>query len=125
VPGVEQSALKVVLEHVVERLPIHACWFHPHQFDLEGGQPVPKLQQSPWVVVLNLRISWWGSSSLFLAVAILTHAVMEALCTSSPAHLWTILFKLLSFRSGYASPYSPHRYREEPLVVLKNLVFVL
>jgi hypothetical protein len=74
----------LVVEHVVERLPIHARWFHPDQFDLEGGQPVPKLQQSPWVVVLNLRISWWGSSSLFLAVAILTHAVKEALCGTTP-----------------------------------------
>jgi hypothetical protein len=71
------------------------------------------------VVVLNLRISWWDSSSLFLAVSILTHAVMEALCTSSPAHLWTILFKLLfSLRSGYASPYSSLRVVTERSLLL-------
>jgi hypothetical protein len=50
----------------------------------------------------------------------------EGLCTSSPAHLWTILFKLLFFLRS-ESPLLLlflRRRREEPLV-LKNLVFVL
>src|SRR5829696_8859965 len=45
--------------------------------------------KSPRVVAENFLISWRGSPP---SPGVLTHAVIDALCTSSPAHRSTILF---------------------------------
>src|SRR5215204_2677824 len=46
VPGVQKPTLEVVLQQVVDRLPIDTGGLHAYQLDLEGGQPVSKLEQS-------------------------------------------------------------------------------
>ncbi len=44
--GIKKPQLEVIFEQVVDGLPIDPCCLHAHQLDLEGGQPVSKLQQS-------------------------------------------------------------------------------
>jgi hypothetical protein len=46
VAGVEKPQLEVVLQHIVDRLPVDACGLHTHQRHLEGSQPIPE-QQKP------------------------------------------------------------------------------
>src|SRR5215204_3587484 len=59
--------------------------------------------KSPRVVAENFLISWRGSPP---SPGVLTHAVTDALCTSSPAHRSTILFNRSPFsrRGHFASP---------------------
>jgi hypothetical protein len=45
VPGVEKPQLEVVLQQVVDRLPVDPGGFHAHQPHLKGSQPVPKQQE--------------------------------------------------------------------------------
>jgi hypothetical protein len=45
VAGVEKPQLEVVLQQVVDRLPVDPCCFHAHQPHLKGSQPVPKQQE--------------------------------------------------------------------------------
>ena len=45
-PGVKKPQFEVlVLQHVVEGLPVHPRCLHPHQLYLKGSQPVPKIQE--------------------------------------------------------------------------------
>src|SRR5215207_3357358 len=46
VPGVEKPQLEVVLQHVVDGLPVHSGGFHAHQPHPKGSQPVPQQQES-------------------------------------------------------------------------------
>jgi hypothetical protein len=43
--GVQQPALDVVFQQVVDRLPAHPGGLHPHHLDLVAGQPVPQQHQ--------------------------------------------------------------------------------
>jgi hypothetical protein len=101
VAGVEKPQPEIVFEHTVDRLPVDACSLHTHQRHLERSQPIPEQQKSLWVVVANSLISWRGPSPS--PVAILTHAVTDALCTSSPAHRSTSLSKSSPFAQRASS----------------------
>jgi hypothetical protein len=117
----------LVVEHVVERLPIHARCFHSDQGDLEGGQPVPKLQQ-PLGGGFELADLLVGFLVLVLS-GIDSHACGDGgfVHVESGAPLDDPFQAPLLPSLGIRFPllFSARRYREEPLVVLKNLVFVL
>src|SRR5215212_1541456 len=118
VAGIEKPQLEVVLQHVVDGLPVDPGGFHAHQRHLKGSQPTSEQQQPSRVVVANSRISWCRAS--FSSWEILTPAVTELLCTSSPAHRSMILSPpLLSVacRAPFSSPGGASS--------LKSLVFVL
>jgi hypothetical protein len=79
--GVQQPALHVVLQQVVDRLPEHPGGLHPTTWIWWLASQSPS-STNPAVVVRNVRVSLcrppWPSG-------IRTHALTEALCTSSPA----------------------------------------
>src|SRR5215207_7637825 len=79
VPGVQKPALEVIFEQVVDGLPVDSCSLHAHQCNSERGEPIPQLQK-PRVVAENSLISWWSPPA---SPGVLTHAVIDALCTSS------------------------------------------
>ena len=80
--GVHQPALDVVFQQVVDRLPEHPGRLHPHHLDLVAGQPVPQQHQpgGGGPKTYGSRCAARPPPS-----GIRTHALTEALCTSSPA----------------------------------------
>ena len=43
--GVDQQQLEIVVEHVIDRLPVHAAGLHRHMRDPQLLEPVPQRQQ--------------------------------------------------------------------------------
>ena len=96
VASVDQHQLEVVLEHVPDRLPIHAGRLHHHLRDPVRGQPVTQRQQPRAPSSENSAMC---GSRPPPAAGTRTHAVTCALCTSSAAGRSTIASITTSSRS--------------------------
>jgi hypothetical protein len=120
-PGVQQPALEVLFEHVVDRLPVRPRGLHPNQLDLEGGQPVPKPQEPSCrgVELADLLVR--------LLVLLLSGADPHARGDRGFMHVESGTPLNDPFQAPLPSlgmRFPARRRREEPLVP-KNLVFVL